>query len=1044
MRRSLLHTALAAALLLLIAVQAGRLLRRSGLELDLGGNAPSTLSQGTLAFLDSFQRNLSITYFVTSPARLPSHLRQLEEEVRAMLEALQDRAPGRIEFRIIDPQLSNGAGIAYAASKKVSPFRVRRILRDAHSEEQIWSSLVLACEGYPEVLIQGVESSHLLEELIVEHLKALARPPQPTFAVAAPPSFQLLPRHLSQYGPVLEVGFDHDPAAPIDAEVFFWIQPSECSPAHLRRLQRLVDAGRSVVLAGSAYAVDYGRGGDGQLQYRAVPLSPAWEQALQPWGLQPIPDLLMDRATGPVPVLVAGERRQVEAPFHLRCSPAFRDMKRFAAPARGALGFAAASPLQLDTQRARAAGFQAEIAATTTENAWALPLPQGEFTDADLAPQMAVGKQTLMVLLDPDDPWKGQVLVLASATPFQDEMFDQPGYGHVVFLRDLARTFATPQRLVRLRVERPAPQAVPPLSGAQRLWWRCWAVFALPAVLVALGLRRYLGAGQQRLPLAQARIILAAGGALLAVIVSVWLAGRLGPAQLDLTEEQLNTPAPLTRQLLGAHRAGLRAELVLTEGAELPPAFKFTEYKVRALLSDIALRITRPEEGAAQEQAWARGLRPFETQRVLHDTVATQVVWSGLRLEEAGRAEVIPRLGTSDHLEFLVAAALRRLEQGRAPRVAVVAEWPRLSPAEALEDFQRQGLSPPSGADVYSQVKSLLGDYGYEVAYVNPQEPHLPEGVDVVLWFQPRRDAGRLILLLGRHLAQGGQAIVALQHFNIQQRQYRGAGFQTVYWPQPQFQDLDRYLRLLGLEQAREVLMDRTQHHLALDTQVNRTAVREHDPQEVALPFLIRAVATHFSPTSEITRQLGDLLFIWGNRFSLDPSRLQALGLDHQVLVATSEKSWSFPWQGGWLPPEVFSPAAYLNGAQPLVVSLQGVFPPVEFGEDGKPALLPASPSQPPGSLLLIGCSEMFKNEYLYAPGFQHAQFLLNAVARAAYGPELAALQARHRAARGFEFRSPEAKLFWRGFAVAAGPLLILFFGLYRYGRRGRPLHWAR
>ncbi len=48
-----------------------------------------------------------------------------------------------------------------------------------------------------------------------------------------------------------------------------------------------------------------------------------------------------------------------------------------------------------------------------------------------------------------------------------------------------------------------------------------------------------------------------------------------------------------------------------------------------------------------------------------------------------------------------------------------------------------------------------------------------------------------------------------------------------MYWPQPQFQDLDPYLRLLGVEQVREVLMDRTQSHLSLETQVNRTAVRD-------------------------------------------------------------------------------------------------------------------------------------------------------------------------------------------------------------------------
>jgi hypothetical protein len=469
----------------------------------------------------------------------------------------------------------------------------------------------------------------------------------------------------------------------------------------------------------------------------------------------------------------------------------------------------------------------------------------------------------------------------------------------------------------------------------------------------------------------------------------------------------------------------------------MPPGLKTIEPQVKNLLSQAALtaRFRRPADRGGRTPL--QGFRPFEVQRVLQDTLARQLVWSGLRLEEGGKSALIPRLDQRSvgHLDFLVAAALKRLEAGRAPRVAVVADWPRLSPAEALEDYQRQGLSAPSGTDVYSQLKALLQEYGYETTYVNPREPVIPPDTDVFLWMQPRRDSGPVLLLLGLHLAQGRPGIVALQHFNIQQRQYRGAGFQTVYWPQPQFQDLDRYLTLLGVEQVREVLMDRTQHHLALATQVNRSAVREYDPQEVALPFLIRAVGAHFSPVSELTRRLGDLLFLWGNRFALDPDRLSALGLKSQVLISTSDQAWSFAWQGGWLPPEIFSPTAYLPGQQPLALNLEGVFPPPAFNEEGKASLLPPVPGQPSAQLLLIGSSEMFKDEYLHAPGFEHAQFLLNAVASAAYGPELAALQARHPVPRGFALLDPEARAFWRAFALAAGPFLLLLIGLDRLRR---------
>ena len=306
-----------------------------------------------------------------------------------------------------------------------------------------------------------------------------------------------------------------------------------------------------------------------------------------------------------------------------------------------------------------------------------------------------------------------------------------------------------------------------------------------------------------------------------------------------------------------------------------------------------------------------------------------------------------------------------------------------------------------------------------------------------MLWMQPRRNSTPVIDLLSAHLQQGKNSIVALQHFNIQQRQYRGNGFQTVYWPQPQFQDFDRFSQLYGVEQVREVLFDRTQSHLDLETQVNRTAVREYDAQQVALPFLIRAVAPNYRRQSALTRHLGDLLFIWGNRFALDRQRLAEIGMDAQVLISTSERSWAYAWSGGWLPPDVFSSSDYLQGTQPLAVQLTGHFDRARFSEDaeGRSQIKLGEKAQDAGQLLLVGSSEMFKNEYLYAAGFQHDQFLLNAVAHMAYGEALAELQARRPVSRGFAFQNPQAKSAWRAVSIGLAPLLFALYGAVRLRR---------
>jgi hypothetical protein len=230
--------------------------------------------------------------------------------------------------------------------------------------------------------------------------------------------------------------------------------------------------------------------------------------------------------------------------------------------------------------------------------------------------------------------------------------------------------------------------------------------------------------------------------------------------------------------------------------------------------------------------------------------------------------------------------------------------------------------------------------------------------------------------------------------------------------------------------------MDQTRSRLALETQINRGAVREYEAQEVALPFLIRAVAPNFESNTPITRHLGDQLFIWGNRFLPTFDSLSAHNLVASPLITTSDRAWAYDWSGGWLPEAAFAPDSLILSKQPLAVLVSGTFPTAEFRstETGQIERIIQHPvPNPAGQLLLIGSSEMFKNTYLYTPGFQHEQFLLNAVAYLTHGPEYSELQARRKIARGFPYQPPDLKTLWRIAVLGIGPLCITLYGLFRY-----------
>ena len=159
------------------------------------------------------------------------------------------------------------------------------------------------------------------------------------------------------------------------------------------------------------------------------------------------------------------------------------------------------------------------------------------------------------------------------------------------------------------------------------------------------------------------------------------------------------------------------------------------------------------------------------------------------------------------------------------------------------------------------------------------------------------------------------------------------------------------------------------------------------------------------------------------------------------MLISTSPQSWSYPWKGGFLRPDSLARPEEVAGPQPLTVDLSGEFPEAQFVEDeeGRSNLEALPGTGRRGRLVLVGCSEMFKNGRLQIPGFDHDQLLLNLLADAVYGPGMTRLQARNPQARGFAYHDPAGRAVWRLVVIAAAPLALGAVALIRCRRRSSP-----
>jgi hypothetical protein len=1027
-------------------------------RLELGPSKLIQLEEDTRASLRGLDSQVLITYFTSPPHRMPSHMRRVEPGITALLESMRRASRGMLDYQVVDPD-SDPEMARFAAHHLVSPFRARHVSRDAYSERTVWSALAVEYGARRPAVLNGLGPEHLprLQATLTELLDQMRNPRRPVFALSAPAGFSELRGALEERGRLVEVDIESPGTIPEEVDLLFLLEANRLVESDVREITRFMERGGGVVVAPRGYGVEIRRDEEGIGVLVADREDPA-HRVLGSFGLRPVSGLVMDRHAEQ---LTAGGE-PLDAPFLVRCIPYNQDFQTLAAEPNGHLLFAVPTPFDLDPGRLAESGFSAEVLATTSDDTWIQPLTEERIPLERLHPAEGepVPKLPLLVLLRPRLPWQGQLVAFASPTPLADGFFHAPGFAHTRLLEVLLDSLTADERLVMTRAPVPVPEPLPTLGPGTRWLWRFLTVTLVPLLLLAAALARYPIPRPVRPRLRpRAPAVGIALWGLVGLALGLSLAWGLGRTDLrvDLTSERINRLSPETRRLAQDFDSteGIRVDLVFSPHYRLPPELRPHVRDLRRILRELARAGTKiswsrviPEDLGEDGLPWLaeRGVEPVQVTSREEERTVVRTVYSSLVLSVPDRAEVLTFRDTAafEHLEFRLAFALWRLRTGSRPHIGFAADVPRLTPAEAYEYYQTQGLFAPVGTDVYSLARGIVADADFRVTHINPRNPEIPPDLDLLVWLQPRRRIEPMLEEMIDYLRRGGSVLLAAQHFNLQSRQYPGSDFKMVYWPQPQSPEVERlYFPDLGVRLVREVLFDELSTRIALRSQVERSGRREFETMVSALPFSIRAAAGNFSEDSLVTRGLGDQAFTWANHFDLDEARLARLGVRVTPLITTSSRTWSFAWTGGWLPDDVLDGPdldergrpAWL-GRKPLAVLLEGTFPPLVLSEEEGGAEGPEPPSGEatedgigdsalPGRLLFIGCSEVFKSHRIRENEFRGDHLLLNAAAALALDEDLARVMTRRRTAEGFDFVSPGQRLFWRGLVVG-GPILPL------------------
>ncbi len=557
-----------------------------------------------------------------------------------------------------------------------------------------------------------------------------------------------------------------------------------------------------------------------------------------------------------------------------------------------------------------------------------------------------------------------------------------------------------------------------------------------------------------------------------------WLLAGQSLGRFDLTEDKIYTVSPATRTILSGLEAPVQVSVYMTPAREMPTSLATLEQDVTDKLEELRVgsggklqytvvpmraanvvakagdfllgeeEAEEKDEGTTiEERMRDKGVVPFVVQDIAEDQVTTRPVYSSIGVAYRDKPEefiqrVMPE--TLDELEYLLVNIIYKITLEETPKVALVAPRDTISP-EMRQIYAQLGQPIPPSIDPYSMLERWLEHEKYEVNRVDlTKESPLPEDYDTLVVLSPSRMNDRQRYEINRALVSGKPVILSVQTYLWDYRIDRNRLSLAQNQLNPEVNPL---LEAYGLGVSEEILMD--DNHVALSVPASGDLLSQllNVLQPINLPMHIYVPEPQMNHEASITNWLSTVFYLWGSPLTLDEDKLKELGLEHRVLMTTSERAWTAPGDADsrTLNEALMTPPD--TGKQyPLMVMVTGQFPdafkdkprpawppsqprpgmppvPTETPEEGEPS--PWTPA--PGELILIGCAQPFNDNFINS--VNNKDLLLNSVDAVSLGEELIDVRAKKPTNRVIARPDTRTRVFWKVINYSAMNLLIVGIG---------------
>lgn len=547
-----------------------------------------------------------------------------------------------------------------------------------------------------------------------------------------------------------------------------------------------------------------------------------------------------------------------------------------------------------------------------------------------------------------------------------------------------------------------------------------------------------------------------------------WLVAGESLGRFDMTEDKIYTVSEASTEILGALTAPVQVKYYVTPKQKMPAGLTQLEQDVSDKIQELSVAsggkieftvvpmeaanvIADPlsddpenEEEAIEKRMLEKGVQPFSVQAIGDDGVTNKFVYSSLGVgykdkKEEIIAPIMPE--TLTNLEYQLVNTVYKLTREKPAVVALVAPKEALNIDPQMRQLLMQmGQRVPESEDPYEILQMVLEQEKYQVERVElTADSPLPEEYDTLVVVNPRNFNERQLWEINRALHSGKSVVMAVQQYEWD---YQMTGNGLTLSRRDENPGVNPLLEKYGLGVSDDILMDA--NHEALTIQTNSLAALLGGGQTIKLPMQIMVNTENMSDDVSITSNIGDIFYLWGTALEINEDKLKELGLEAWTLMHSSDRAWTVAADAQLTEQTFAVPASGLE-QYPLMAMVTGQFPDAYAGEprpawpqpQPQPGMPPppppadepeASPVTPaPGKLVLIGCSEQFRKNFLQQGNLD---LFMNSVDAVTLGEQLVNVRGNKPINRTIAKLAPAQRNRWRLINYALGPVIIAGVGV--------------